>query len=317
MRLPLAGLAETLHQLALEGPRSFYQGGVAQTLLADCATLGVPVDAADLAGYRARIMPPLAIDYRGGRMLAMPGLYAGVSLARCLKLLQARNFGGDAPGEPAFNAYAQALLAAYRERLAGEGAAGSERTPSCTSHVSVVDRHGNLVALTQTLLSTFGSKLLGAGHGPAAEQRHHVVRPAARRPQRDRTGRGSRSPTCARRSACMAERRFALGASGGRRILPAVLQVASFLIDFGMGLEEAFHQPRLDVSGPDLVTVDARLGIAPDLDRPDGAVCRSLPAQVMPLLFACATAVLEDEADGWRYGMTEPMQPAADAVAES
>ena len=100
VRLPLAGLAETLQQLALEGPRSFYQGGVARSLLADCATLGVPVDAADLAGYRARIMPPLAIDYRGGRMLAMPGLYAGVSLAHCLKLLQARNFGGDAPASP-------------------------------------------------------------------------------------------------------------------------------------------------------------------------------------------------------------------------
>ena len=316
LRLPLAGLAETLRQLALEGPRSFYQGGVAQSLLADCATLGVPVDAADLAGYRARIMPPLAIDYRGGRMLAMPGLYAGVSLARCLKLLQARNFGGDAPGEPAFNAYAQALLAAYRERLAGEGAAGSERTPSCTSHVSVVDRHGNLVALTQTLLSTFGSKLLAPGTGLLLNNGIMWFDPRPGGPNAIAPGRQPLSNMCPA-IGVHGQRRFALGASGGRRILPAVLQVASFLTDFGLGLEEAFHQPRLDVSGPDLVTVDARLGIAPDLDRLDGAVCRSLPAQVMPLLFACATAVLEDEADGWRYGMTEPMQPAADAVAES
>ena len=45
-------------------------------------------------------------------------------------------------------------------------------------------------------------------------------------------------------------RRFALGASGGRRILPAVLQLASFLKDFAMSLEDAFREPRLDASGP-------------------------------------------------------------------
>jgi len=112
-------------------------------------------------------------------------------------------------------------------------------------------------------------------------------------------------------------RRFALGASGGRRILPAVLQMASFLVDHGMALETAFHQPRLDVSGPELVTRDARLDLALDPDALGGAASRALSAQVTPLLFAYATAVLEDGTDGWRWGMTEPMQPAADAVAEA
>jgi len=41
----------------------------------------------------------------------------------------------------------------------------------------------------------------------------------------------------------------ALGASGGRRIMPPVAQMLSFLVDWGMTLEETFHQPRLDVSG--------------------------------------------------------------------
>ena len=109
-------------------------------------------------------------------------------------------------------------------------------------------------------------------------------------------------------------RRFALGASGGRRILPAVLQVASFLLDHGMSLEDAFHQPRLDVSGPDLVTVDDRLPFA--VMPPDGAASRRLPPQPSPLLYACPTAVLDDLAAGTREGMTEPWQPWADAVAE-
>src|SRR5260221_10557527 len=54
---------------------------------------------------------------------------------------------------------------------------------------------------------------------------------------------------------------FAIGASGGRKIFPAVLQIASFLIDHGMSLEDAFHQPRIDASGGEHVSVDPRLSL--------------------------------------------------------
>ena len=46
-------------------------------------------------------------------------------------------------------------------------------------------------------------------------------------------------------------RRVAVGASGGRRILPAVAQLLSFVMDYGMDLDTAMHQPRIDASeGP-------------------------------------------------------------------
>jgi gamma-glutamyltranspeptidase/glutathione hydrolase len=51
-----------------------------------------------------------------------------------------------------------------------------------------------------------------------------------------------------------------IGASGGRKIMPAVAQILSFLLDFGMDLDAAFHCPRIDVSGPGLALVDRRLG---------------------------------------------------------
>ena len=111
-------------------------------------------------------------------------------------------------------------------------------------------------------------------------------------------------------------RRFALGASGGRRILPAVLQMASFLLDHGMNLEDAFHQPRLDVSGPDLVTADERLPFA--IEPPPG---RRLPPPAAPARArSCSPArppSSTTRASGWREGMTEPMHPWADAVAEA
>ena len=307
IRLPLPALAATLRQLGDEGLRGLYEGATAAALLADCAELGVPLDAADLAGYRARLTAPLEIGYRSSTVLAMPGPFAGGSLARCLELLSARCLDTDL-SENAFAAYARALIQTYRERLDG-----GEPARSCTSHLNVVDRHGNLVALTQTLLSTFGSKLLGPRSGLLLNNGVMLFDPRPGRSNSLAAGAQPLSNMCP--AIVLADgRHVALGASGGRRILPAVLQLVSFLVDHGMSLEDAFHQPRLDVSGPDLVTADQRLPFA--VEPPPGVASRRLPPQPSPLLFACPTAVLDDTAAGWREGMTEPIQPWADAVAE-
>jgi gamma-glutamyltranspeptidase/glutathione hydrolase len=306
VRLPLPALAATLRRLAEEGLRGFYEGAAAADLLADCADLGVPIDAGDLAAYRACLAAPLAADYRGSTLLAMPGPYAGGTLARCLELLAATT-PARVPDTESFTALAGTLVRAYRERLAGEATA-----PSCTSHLNVVDTRGNLVALTQTLLSSFGSKLLGPRTGLLLNNGVMWFDPRPGRPNALAPGAKPLSNMCP--AIGLADgRRFALGASGGRRILPAVLQIASFLLDHGMSLEDAFHQPRLDVSAPDLVTVDARLPFA--VGAPPGVGVRRLVPRPSPLLFACPTAVLDDTAAGWREGMTEPLQPWADAVA--
>ena len=72
---------------------------------------------------------------------------------------------------------------------------------------------------------------------------------------------------------------FALGASGGRRIMPAVLQLSSMLIDGGLDLETAFHLPRIDVSGEPYVTADRRLDARDPgrARRPLRAAQRSMP----------------------------------------
>jgi gamma-glutamyltranspeptidase / glutathione hydrolase len=108
---------------------------------------------------------------------------------------------------------------------------------------------------------------------------------------------------------------LALGGSGGRRIMPAVLQIASMLIDGGLDLETAFHVPRIDVSGGPAVVADKRL--APEIVKALEArfAVRRLEAMVQPKLFACPSAILRDPRTGEAYGMTDPMQPAAGAVA--
>jgi gamma-glutamyltranspeptidase/glutathione hydrolase len=108
-------------------------------------------------------------------------------------------------------------------------------------------------------------------------------------------------------------RQFAVGASGGRKILGAVMQLASFLLDHGMTLEQAFHQPRIDVSGGGQVIADQALG--PDILQALSQVLPVVTARrmVFPYLFACPAGVMRQ--GGRNMGCTEIMSPWGDAVA--
>jgi gamma-glutamyltranspeptidase/glutathione hydrolase len=109
---------------------------------------------------------------------------------------------------------------------------------------------------------------------------------------------------------------FALGASGGRKIFPAVLQIASFLIDHGLGLEAAFHHPRIDASGGDTVGVDPRLPPAVQEALASKFPIAATELVVLPTNFACPSAVYRDPATGEHCGVSDVMSPWSGAVAE-
>jgi len=112
---------------------------------------------------------------------------------------------------------------------------------------------------------------------------------------------------------------LALGASGGRRILPAVMQLVSFQADFGLSLEQAFARPRIDASVAGQLMVDPLM---------EPAIKEALAARAAgkieiverrrdpyPLAYACPVAVAIDTATGERVAMTEIAQPWAGAAA--
>jgi len=109
--------------------------------------------------------------------------------------------------------------------------------------------------------------------------------------------------------------RFGLGASGGRRILASVVQLASFVIDFAMTPEEAAHHPRIDVSGDNAIAIDRRLAeaIRDRLGNRRGAAL--VEHTVWPQRFACPNLVMRGE-DGLNYGISDVMSPWSAAVAE-
>jgi gamma-glutamyltranspeptidase / glutathione hydrolase len=321
VRMPQDKLKATLEHLAASGPRDFYEGELAKIIAADVQGAGGALSASDLAAFSAHVRQPLKIPYRGGAVFATPELTAGPTLAHAMRLL--KDFKpGRAPDAAAYTAYVQSIQAAYRERLKGMGDAEGRRSlgaeylaPACTTHYSVVDRQGNMAAVTQTLLSGFGSRFVTPKTGITMNNGIMWFDPAPGTTNSLAPGKRclcNYTPVVAETADGA---RLALGASGGRRIMPAVMQILSFIMDFGMDLDAAIHQPRIDASEGDLVAgninlpANARAALAQRFEYHETRL------QSMPNKFACPSVVLRSGETN--SGATETFQPWADAVAEN
>lgn len=180
-RLDQAGMAYTLSHLAEAGPRDFYDGDIAASLVKDVRDKGGCLSRDDLGTYRAHLTSTIDVRYRGGIVHAANGLTAGASLAECLGAMERAFTPGLIPDGRSLTEMARALNSACRRRLADMGDLEASHAPSCTTHFSVVDRTGNMCAVTQTLLSI--SALVSSRPPPAYEQRCHVVRPGTGKTQ--------------------------------------------------------------------------------------------------------------------------------------
>ena len=320
VRLPQDRLKATLEQLAARGPRDFYEGEIARSMAADIKAAGGSLSVEDLTAFRAFHREALAIPYRGGKVFATPELTAGPTLASTLRRMEKWS-PGRAPDAAAYTEYATALQAAYRERLSDMGDADGRRAlgaehlaPACTTHFSVVDKDGNMAAVTQTLLGIFGAKFVTPSTGITMNNGIMWFDPTPGVPNSLAPGKRcltNYTPVVAETSD---GRRLAAGASGGRRILPAVTQLLSFAMDFGMELDSIIHQPRIDASEGAIVIGDVRLpapvheALRARFDYEQARI------QTFPMKFACPSVVMRQGATN--SGATESAQPWGDAVAE-
>lgn len=322
VRLPQHQLKTTLSRLAAAGPRDFYEGDLAQNIVADVQAGGGALSLQDLAAFRAQLREPLTIPYRGGQVYATPELTCGPTLAHTLRVLQSSlTAEGREPDAAAYIAYALALQSAYAERLRDMGDADGKRAlgaehlaPACTTHFSVVDRDGNMAAVTQTLLSMFGSKFVLPQSGITMNNGIMWFDPTPGGPNSLAPGKRCLTNYTPVIAQAADGRRLALGASGGRRILPAVTQLLSFVMGYGMDLDAAIHQPRIDASEGPVVIGDVRLPVEVRNTLRARFDYEEARVQTFPMKFACPSIVLRD--GDTNAGATEPAQPWGDAVAE-
>lgn len=314
-RLDQGRLADTLERLAIAGGRDFYEGDIAAAMVKDLGAKGSRMSMADLNTYHATLTPTVSVNYRGGIVHAPAGLSAGSDLAYALSLMQDAFEPGSEPDSESYAALSSSLSRAYERRLATAGdRADPRQAPTSTTHFSVVDRHGNMVAVTQTLLSIFGSHVISPSTGLLANNGIMWFDPEPGKPNSLAPGKDclmNVCPTIGEKNGS----RFAIGASGGRKIMPAVANLVSFIMDFNMDVSQAFHHPRIDNSGGGTVVADETLSDT-ILSRLSGqGPLVTAKRSVFPYAFAVPAGVMRE--GDINTGCTEIMTPWGDAVRES
>ena len=307
-------LADTLERLAEAGLRDFYEGDVAATLLADFATVGSVLTAEDLRRCEARVVPATPVAWHGRTIQLATGLTAGPTFARVLDSMRGVPHGA-APDAAWFAALARAMKAAYAERLSGLGESEPMAAESCTTHLTVCDAAGTMVAMTTTLLSSMGSRVVLPQSGVLMNNGVMWFDPRPGQPNSAAPGKRPLTNMCPVVVSDGGQPVMAAGASGGRRIMAAVAQMLAFTLDFGMDPQTAAHHPRIDVSDPGGVNADSRLpaDVLAAL-RADGAV-DVVDHGVMPINFACPNLI--HLADGQRTAISDVMSPWSAALAQA
>ncbi len=307
-------LAETLERLSHAGLRDFYEGDVAATLAADFKTVGALLTAEDLRRCEARILPATTVEW-GGRSIQLPtGLTAGPTFTRVLEGMRDVPRGA-APDAAWFAALARVMKDAYAERLAGLGESEPKAAESCTTHLSVCDADGTMVAMTTTLLSSMGSRVVLPGSGVLMNNGVMWFDPRPGQPNSAAPGKRPLTNMLPVIVSKAGAPMIAAGASGGRRIMAAVAQMLAFTLDFGMVPSAAAHHPRIDVSDPGSVNADSRLPaeVLAALQA-DGAV-DVVQHSVVPVNFACPNLIHQQ--GGERTGISDVMSPWSAAIAQA
>lgn len=272
--------ARTLERLAISGPDDFYRGELASAITDDLSKNGSFVTSEDIREYKTNSYSPRQVTYGeyqvysnaspgGGPLLAEAlNVLAGVSLgslphgdteyisriSSTLQLVQQdrRDYLGDPEviGREAEDIlWSPGRSDILRERvLRGEVGqwAPYPESPD-TTHLTVVDDHGNVACVTHSLGSS--SNVITPGLGFIYNDGMNRFDP--------RPGRASSfAPRKARVHMMMPSIAFrhgvpaiVVGAPGGNKILSALTQVITNVVDYGMTAVEAVSAPRVHAEG--------------------------------------------------------------------
>lgn len=180
-------LARTLRRLDEVGLRDFYRGGIAQEIVDDMMRHGGYLRAEDLAEAQwITETKPLAAQFLAADLLTMHPPGGGVALIEMLNLFAAMRGSKFDPDNPTSAALFAAIIRKTRAdrkkysvkvgaesigraadllsegyaRTAAHRIASSLAPDGGTSHISVMDRHGNAVSLTQSIDRDFGAAVV-------------------------------------------------------------------------------------------------------------------------------------------------------------
>ena len=305
-------LANTYRLLAEKGSSYFYKGDFAKAVDKWMGANNGLITTADFAGYELRRRKPVHSHFLGHDVYGFPPPSSGgVHVAEILNIMQQFDFQSMPDtdrqhimveamklafadrahwlGDPDFTDVPKGLVSeTYAKRLAKKinvkqamvvttfntpDNAEKDLFDKHTTHISVADAHGNWVAMTTTLNTSFGSKVVIPGTGvlmnnqmddfaaqPNVPNAYGLVGSEANSIQPKKRPLSSMSPTIIVRNK---QPVMAIGAAGGPMIITQVTQGIINSIGLQQSLYQSLASPRIHQQWkPDKVFFDKTLSIA-------------------------------------------------------
>lgn len=335
--------AETLEKIAKAGSDILYHGELAKAVVDDMEENSGILTLEDLAEYELVMRRPVKRRYRDRYEIysTPPGSSGGTHIVQMLNILEQFDVASLGFGSSEhLHLFAEALKIAFADRQRYMGDPERVRVPvkgltskryaeeravqisldragrythgepmlyeggeGNTTHVSVMDSEGNVVAATQTIHFAFGSKVTTPGTGMLLNNCMALFDPHPGRANSVAGGKrmlSSMAPSIVLRDG---EPFTCLGTPGGTQIFAAVCQAIINIIDFGMTIQQAVEAPRtwtMGIKGTDGEKLHVEPGF-PDATL-EGLRARGHEVVEMPRIAGGMNGILVDPATGLMHG---------------
>jgi len=354
-------LAQSLKLISSKGSAGFYEGTTAHQIVALMKSQGGLIDYHDLTDFTAPWVEPVKGVFRGHTVISMPPPSSGgITLLQILKLIEPFDLESlGTNSADSIHLLTESMNLAYRDRnqflgdpdqidipvrrllshsyidslrnqlnlsshtsavdLAGQAPLSSGVN---TTHLSVADRDGSLVALTTTLNFAYGNGIAVPGAGfllnneladftakPGVPNAYGLVQGEQNAIAPRRRPLSSMTPTIVLNQE--GDSWLATGSPGGSRIITTVVQVLLNRIIHGLNLATSVATPRIHSQlWPDSLQLEQ--GFSPDtleLLKQRGHALRFTRSM------GSANSV-ELKPNGGSFGVADPRRPEGAAIAE-
>ena len=277
-------LAATLTKISKEGKKAFYEGEVAKKIADEVQKQGGLITVEDLKNYTIEEREPVVGKYRDYTIISCPPASSGgthiVQLLNMVENYDLKAMGDNTP--ESWHVWAESMKQAFADRAEYMGDTAYVKVPlkgltskeyakelvkkidlekagkdikigdpskyesGSTTHFSVMDKDGNMVAVTQTINYFFGSGVVVPETGIMMNNEMDDFVPQKNMKNSIEGGKrplSSMSPTLVldpKNRPLMT-----IGSPGATRIIPAVALTISNVIDHGMTIQEAINAPRI------------------------------------------------------------------------
>lgn len=302
-------LATTYRAIAAKGPRYFYNGDFAKKTGRWMAANGGIVTDKDFANYQVKMRKPIVSEFAGYTLYGFPPPSSGgVHVAQILNILEQFDLDKLAPAER-YHLIAEAMKFAFADRAHWLGDSDFTKVPLSltdkryaqtiakkislekttvgithgnpavdiqhlmnkhTTHIAAADLHGNWVAITSTVNTSFGSKVVVPGTGVVLNNQMDdfsaqvgvanafgLVGSDANAVAARKRPLSSMSPTLVFKDG---EPVMTLGAAGGPTIISQVVQTLLYSLNDSMSVEQAMAKARIHQQwNPNILFVEAAM----------------------------------------------------------